>query len=732
MKKNQTNDMTMPTLSRVDGREKVTGAAKYSAEYDIPGLVYGVVVGSTIAKGIIESIDTKKAEKADGVLGVMTHLNHPEMPSYTGGTETGPAGLKIFNNNKIFFDGQPIAVVIADTFERALHGASLIKASYKKEDPSSDLHTNLSKAETPKGRKDYSRGTVDAYKTAPVVVEAEYIVPFNVHNPMELGSTIAVWDGPDKLTVYDKTQGVKGSQHTYASLFSLKPENVRVISTYVGGGFGMALRTWPYAVSTVMAAKMIGKPVKTMLARSQMFTQVGYRPYTLQKLGIGATKDGKLTGITHHADAITSTYEQFTESTVNASRFMYACENVDTVYKIVPVDLGTPTWMRGPGEATGTFALECALDEMAYKLNMDPIEFRLKNYAETDPESNKPWSSKYLKECYTLGAQKIGWDKRNPKPGSMMEDGQHVGYGMGSGTFGAYRSPASARIILKSDGTLLIQSAVSDIGPGTGTAMISIASTMLGIDPSNIKFELGDSTLPNAPIQGGSGTVSAVGSAVHDACAAVRKKLYELAVSAPSSQLNSSSMESVMFANAGINYGGKTLPYNDILKQNNLPVIDLSIDSKGGPDMQKYSMYSFSVAFVKVHVHPATGMVKVKKVVATVDSGKIISPKTAESQMIGGVVGGLGMALTEEGIIDHRTGRYVNNNFADYHVPVNADIPDIDVIFIDKPDPITNPLGTKGMGEVSLIGFAAAVANAVFNATGKRVRDLPITPDKLI
>ena len=727
------SDNIMPHLSRVDGRQKVTGAATYSAEYKIEGITYGVVVGSTISKGSINSLDTKKAEKADGVLGVLSYKNLPVIAGYEGTSETGPAGLKIFSNNKIFFDGQPIAIVVADTYERALYAASLIKATYNKEEVDTDLNNNLSKANSPKGRKDYSRGTVDAYKTAPVVVEENYIVPFNVHNPMELGSIIAIWEGNDKLTVYDKTQGVKGSQHTYAALFKLKPENVRVISTYVGGGFGMALRTWPYAAGAVMAAKLVGKPVKVMLARSQMFNQVGYRPYTLQKIGLGATKEGKLIGITHHATAVTSTYEEFTESTVNASRFMYACDNVDTVYKIVPINLGTPTWMRGPGEATGTFALECALDELSYKLNLDPLDLRLKNYSETDPETNKPWSSKHLKECYTLGAEKIGWKNRNQKPASIMDDGYHVGYGVSSGTFGAYRSPASARIMLKNDGTVIIQSAASDIGPGTGTAMVTIASSMLSIEPSKIKFELGDTLLPNAPIQGGSSTVSAVGSAVHDACKALQKKLLELAIASPASPAFKTAIyEKVDYTNAGITYADVSLAYNDILKQSNLPLIDLSVDSAGNPEMQKYSMYSFSMAFVKVHVHPATGVVRVKHVVSVVDSGKIISPKTAESQMIGGVTGGIGMALTEEGIIDHRTGRYVNNNFADYHVPVNADVPDIDVIFIDKPDPITNPMGTKGMGEVSLIGFAGAIANAVYNATGKRVRDLPLTPDKLV
>lgn len=731
MKKNSEDNLISP-LSRVDGRDKVMGAAKYSAEYKIDGLTYGVIVGSTIAKGSINNLDTKKAEIADGVLTVLSYKNLPKIPGYEGDTELGPAGLKVFNNNKIFFDGQPIAIVVADTYERAIFASTLIKATYFKDSPDTNLNANLSKAVTPKNRKDYSRGLEDAYKTAPLKVEEEYVMPINVHNPMELGSITAVWYGDDKLTVYDKTQGVKGAQRTYAKLFNLKPENVRVISTFVGGAFGMALRTWPYQAVTIMASKIVGKPVKLMLARNQMFTQVGYRPYTLQKIGIGATQEGKLVGITHHATGITSTYEQFTEGTVNASRFMYNCENVNTIYKLIPINIGTPTPMRGPGEATGTFALESAMDELSYKLKMDPLEFRILNYAEKDPETNKPWSSNYLKECYSKGAEKIGWKNRDQQPGAKMENGEHVGYGVSCGTFGAYRNTASARMILTNDEKLIIQSATSDIGPGTGTAMVTIASSMLGIDPANIKFQLGDSILPNAPTQGGSTTVSAVGSAVHDVCIAMQNKLLELAKSLPASEFKNVPSEKIVWSNARISNGNISLNYTDILKQNNLPNIDLTVESKGTEEMQKYSMYSFTVHFVKLYVHPATGMVRLKHVVSVVDSGKIISPKTAESQMLGGVVGGIGMALTEEGIIDYRTGRYVNNNLADYHVPVNNDVPDIDVIFIDKPDPITNPMGTKGMGEVSLIGFAAAVSNAVYNATGKRIRELPITPDKLI
>jgi len=722
-------------IDRVDGKQKVTGAAKYSAEYEAANMSYGVLVSSAIAKGTITGFDTKAASNAAGVLAVITHENRPEIPGYAGSqADTGPGGLKLFASNKIYFDGQPIALVVADTYERAVHAASLVKASYTKEKQETDLQQNLSKGAKPKrGAGGYKRGEAGAYKNAPVQVEAEYVVMNEVHNPMELGSITAVWEGKDKLTVYDKTQGVKASQQTYAQLFGIPADNVRVISPFVGGGFGMALRTWPYEVAAVLGARKTARPLKLMLTRGQMFQMVGYRPHTIQQVGIGATADGKFTGITHKASAVTASYEEFTEGVVRMTQFMYACPNVDTTYQLVPLDVSVPTWMRGPGEATGAFALESAIDELAYKLNMDALDLRKKNYAETDPEKEKPYSSKFLMECYDKGAEKIGWYRRNRQPRSMKEDGMLVGYGMSSGVFGAFRPNATARAILKPDGTLVVQSAVSDIGPGTGTAMSKIAGDVLGIPYNKIKFELGDSMLPPAPTQGGSGTNSGMGSAVHDVCTAVKDKLADLVVAQQHSVLQHGGDKSKLrFENGNIVTGNGTLAIGDVLTQNKLSEIDITRESKAGDERQKYAFYSFSVHFTKLHIHPTTGVVKVKQVVSVVDAGKIVSEKTARSQIIGGVVGGIGMALTEEAIFDHRYGRYVNNNFADYHVPVNADVPAIDAIFIDKPDPYINPMGAKGMGEIALIGYAASVANAVYHATGKRIRNLPVTLDKII
>ena len=726
---------------RVTGKAVVTGSAKYAAEHELPGITYGVLVGSTIAKGSIAAMNTKAAEKAPGVLAVITHLNSPKVPGYNyGSNPAGRSGLQVFNGNTIYFNGQPIALVIADTFERAVYAASLVKSQYKKEQPQTDF-SQAGKTVAPlegSRYKDNIRGEADAYKNAPVKIEAEYIVPIEVHNPMELHAITAVWNADDKVTVYDKTQGVKSTQHSIMNAFKLPETNVQVYAPFVGGGFGSALRTWPHEIAALIGAKKVGRPVKLMLTREQMFIMVGYRPYTLQKIGLGASADGKLIGISHEADSITSEYEEFNEGTVNVSRIMYACPNVTTRYKVFPFNVSTPTWMRGPGETTGTFALESALDELSYALNMDPIELRLRNYSETDPQNHKPYSSKFLKEAYQLGSDKIGWKNRNPKPLSMKEGEWLVGYGMGTGIFNAGRGKANALARIFADGTLVVQSAVSDSGPGTATAMTEIASKLMGLPVSKISFALGDSSLPPGPTQGGSSTTSTLGSAVHDVCIALQQKLVELVKTNSifhTENIHEVKKEDLVFENGYIILASdrsRKISYADVLKQNGLNQLEVTQESQRNDEMKNYVAYSYSAHFVKLLVHPATGVVKINRVVTAADAGKIISPKTAESQIIGGVVGGIGMALMEEGIIDNRYGRWVNNNFADYHVPIQADVPHIEALFVNKPDPILNPIGAKGMGEIALIGFAAAVANAIYHATGKRIRKLPVTLDKLI
>ena len=741
-----TNNTKNPPIDRIDGRMKVTGGAKYFADFDLPNTAYCVIVGSEIAKGTITNLDTKKAQGAPGVLGVFTHQNMPPIPGWdapVGGEADGLAPkpkteetYRILSSPKILFDGQPIAIVVADTYERATYAASLVKATYTKQTARTDLQKHVSEGVAPRGADggNYLRGTADAYKAAPVTLEANYTIPVEVHNPMELHGILAHWTDTNTLMIYAKTQGVNATQQAMAEAFKLNPKNIHVHTEFMGGGFGMGLRTWPQETAVVAIARKINRPLKLVVNRSQMFTLVGHRPYTVQTINMGADQDGKLIGIAHAATAETASYEDFTEATVNMTKFMYACPNVSTRYRIVRLDRSVPIWMRGPGEATCAFALESAMDVMAHKLNLDPIEFRLRNYTETDPERNRPYSSKNLKEAYQRGAEAIGWSNRQSQPGSVREGDWLIGYGMSTGTFNAFRWEASARALLKADGSLIIQSAVTDIGPGTGTALTMIAHNVLGVPMNRIKIEYGDTSLPKAPTQGGSAIVSAVGSAVYDACTSIKNELMELALKA-GGPLAGRQADELTLTDGVVAVSaepGKKVSVSDLMQANKLTVIDKTKDSKGGPEQAKYSMYSFSVHFVQVRVNPLTGVVRVAKAVSVADSGRIVSPKTAASQMIGGVAGGIGMALTEEGIIDHRFGRFVNNNLADYHVAVHADVPTIETIMIDKPDPIINPMGAKGMGEIALIGFAGAVANAVFNATGQRVRDLPITPDKVM
>ncbi|RYD83260.1 MAG: xanthine dehydrogenase family protein molybdopterin-binding subunit [Sphingobacteriales bacterium] len=726
-------------LDRVDGKAKVTGQAKYSAEYDMPGLAYGVIVGSNITKGSIAAIDTKAAERAPGVLAVITHLNVTKPSGYIAIDETKPAavrGLKVFDDNVIHFNGQPIALVMADTFERATHAASLIKAQYNKEPFSTSLETAMKEEKPLEGGqyKEAVRGEKDGWKNVAAKIEATYTMPNQVHNPMEMHATIVKWESDDKVTVWEKTQGVKSSQREIMQAFGLTEKNVQVHTQNVGGGFGAALRTWPHAMAALIGAKKINRPLKVVLTRMQMFTAVGYRPQAIQKISIAADAEGRLVGMTHEANAVTSNYENFTENVVKMTRQLYACPNVVTKYNLYPVELSTPTWMRGPGEATGSLPLECGLDELSYLLKMDPIELRLKNYAETDPENGKPYSSKFLKEAYQLGADKFGWKNRNPVPNSKMENGWKVGHGMSTGIFGAFRGEAKLSLKLMADGTLILQTAVSDSGPGTATAMTKIASDAMGIPYHKIKFELGDSSLPPGPTQGGSSSTSTIGAAVSTGSVNLQKKLADAAKSSPIFG-STITHENFLFQNEEMvmkSDSSKKLSYSEVLKNAGLANIEFVENSGRNPAMDKYSAYSYAVHFVKVLVHPLTGVVKIAKAVVAGDAGKIVSAKTAESQMIGGVVGGIGGALMEESVIDERYGRWINNNFADYHVPVHADVPAIEAVFVDKPDPVLNPVGSKGMGEIALIGFAAAVSNAVYNATGKRVRDLPITPDKLI
>ena len=725
---------------RVDGADKVTGKAKYTAEHSLPNMAYAVFVTSTIAKGSIKSIDISKALTMPGVIDIIYYENCPPVPGYNPNADQRPKnvsewrGYKVLYDNKVRFYGQPIALVVADSFENANAAIRFVKADYEIE----KFETNFDKARLDpanlKSPVNYKRGTEKKFKEQAFFIEQEYNIPIEVHNAMELFATIAYWEGEDKITLYDKTQGPKSTQSTIARTFGLVDKNVRVIAENVGGGFGSGLRSWPHVVATCLAAKKINRPVKLVLTRPQMFTMVGYRPQSWQKIGIGADAAGNFMGISHEAISNTSKYEDFREGIVEASKFLYACENVDTKYSLLPLDLSTPIWMRGPGEATGCFALESAIDELSYKLKMDPIQLRIKNFTTVNPENKLPFSDINLKDCYAYGMEKIGWKNRSMIPGAVKENGMLIGYGMSVGVFGAGKGVASVRIVLSNEGKLLLECAVSDMGPGTTTSMTKIAAEAMQMPIQKIKFKLGDSDLPPGPSQGGSGTTSTVGSAVDLACKTVQQKLKELAIqfapafktmAADTLEVKNEMVLSKSDANTKIDITA-------LLKLAGQEKIDLTITSNGKTAAQlKYTSNSFSAHFVKLAVNPKDGAIKILNVVTTGDAGKIVSPKTARSQMIGGVVGGIGMALTEKLEFDHNTGQITNASFGAYHVPLHSQIPATDVWFVNKPDVNMNEIGAKGIGEIALIGFAAAVANAVYNATGKRVRDLPITPDKL-
>ncbi len=724
---------------RVDGVDKVTGKAKYTAEHNLPNLAYAVFVTSNIAKGSIKNLDVSKALAMPGVLDVIYYANCPAVPGYNSNAADRPKnvsewrGHKVLYDNKIRFFGQPIALIVADSLENANAAIRFVKPEYEQE----SFETNFDKARLNeanlKGAINYKRGA-DVTKPIAASVNAEFNIPIEVHNPMELQATIAYWEAEDKVLLYDKTQGPKSTQNIVARTFGLPEKNVRVIAENVGGAFGSSLRSWSNVPAACIAAKKINRPVKLVLTRPQMFSLIGYRPQSWQKVNIAADAEGNFLSINHEAISNTSRYEDFREGIVDVSKFLYASENVTTKYSLLPLDLSTPIWMRGPGEATGCFALESAIDELSYQLKMDPIALRIKNFTAINPENKLPFSDNNLKACYDYGKEKIGWKNRPTVPGTLKENGWLIGYGMSVGVFGAGKGSASVRIVLSNDGKLLLECAVSDMGPGTTTAMTRIAAETMQMPIGKIKFKLGDSDLPPGPSQGGSGTTSTVGSAVDLACKTVQTKLKEMAIQfAPN--FAGYTVDALEVKNEMVsvkNDATKSIELVALFKLANQEKIDLTIASNGKTAEQlKFTSNSFSSHFVKLAVNPKDGTIKVLQVVTTGDSGKIISPKTARSQMLGGVVGGIGMALTEKLEIDHTTGRIQNASFAEYHLPHHKDVPATEAWFVNKPDMNMNDIGAKGIGEIALIGFAAAIANAVYNATGKRVRDLPITPEKL-
>ena len=728
--------------SRVDGVAKVTGKAKYAAEFQVPNLAYGFIALGSVAKGTIASIHTKEAEGSPGVIRVFTHLNTPRLGPKPPVEQEPPRGMqpaqdksfRALQSDRIFFNMQPVALVVAETYEQARFASRLVKVTYKGEQHATNTES-LTANSRPAGGPPRVRGNpVEAMKAAPIKVESEYRIPIEHHNPMEPHAAIAVWEG-DRLTIFDKSQGVYGVRSHLASTFGVPETNINVVSPFVGGAFGSSLRPNYYPALTAMAARELKRPVKVVYTRAQMYTGHGYRPYTIQKVALGADRSGKLSAMIHEALHNTSSFEDFNDGTTGFTRQVYACPNLSAVLRITNTDLNTPTWMRAPGAVSGMFALECAMDELAYQLKIDPLELRLINYAEVDPESGKPWSSKALRECYRLGAEKFGWKNRKFEPRSMKDGRMLVGWGMATGVWGAFQRPASARITLRSDGSALVTSATSDIGPGTYTVMTMIAAEYLGLALEKVKFELGDTKFPQAPSQGGSQTTSSVGSAVYGAALAIGAKLLSLANLAENSPLKNAAAADVEMLDGRLRVKSdpsRFVNIAEVMKRNNLTELTETYQSRPLPERDKYALLAHGAQFVEVKVDPNIGTVNVTRAIEVTACGKIINPKASHSQEIGGVVWGIGMALQEATEIDHRYGRIMNPNLQHYHVPVNADIHEIETMFIEEDDKVVNPLGVKGMGELGMVGIPAAIANAVFHATGKRVRELPITPNKLL
>jgi xanthine dehydrogenase YagR molybdenum-binding subunit len=704
------NKISGTPVSRIDGILKVTGKATYATDYPVKNMAYAVLFKSTIAAGTIISIDSSEAKKSPGVLAVITHENAPKL-----NVKGGLRGGALLQGPEIEFYGQHIGIVVAETFEQARYASKIIKVKYQQSEAKTDF-IKLSKNAQPskdKEKADAKRGdAIGVLASAEIKVEEAYQTPIEHHHPLEPHSTVASWEN-GRLILYNGSQIVNGAQTAAAATLGLKPEEVRVVTPFIGGGFGSKGGQWANLVLSAVAAKEVGRPVKLALARQQMFNSVGLRSRNIQKVSLSATKDGKLTALMHETTTHAAIKDEFIEPCGDCSKIMYEVPNSLISYRVVPMNVIIPTYTRGPGKSTGSFALESAMDELAYKLKMDPIEFRLKNQPERDPSNGKPWSSRKSAECLKEGAKAFGWDKRKIEPRQTEEGDYWIGYGVACGTYPANQRDSSAIIKLKrsgSDVTAVVELAAADLGTGTHTIIAQTAADGLGLPLDKIKVSIGDSDLP--PAAGSVGSVGATSycNVVNDACTKITNEL-----------LAKSDKKFFVRPTAA-----------QLMTSEQISDFQTRADSKAPANAANYSAHSFNANFAEVHVNKYTGMVKVARFLAVTGAGKILNPKTARSQIIGGNVWGVGMALTEESIIDPRCGNFITRSFADYHVPSNLDIGNFEAIFIRENDTVPNTLGVKGIGEVGIVGVAGAIANAVFNATGKRVRDLPITPDKLL
>ncbi len=702
-------------IPRVDGRAKVTGGATYAAEFHPPGMVWGVPVQSTIAAGRILRIDAAAAEQVPGVLRILTQADMPKLPWHEHREQVDPnAGglVRVLNTDRVYHQGQHIALAVAESPEAADHAARLVRVEYEESNAVTDIEQAVRDAklleedevDSQAGPAITKRGDPEgAYAQAEVRIDHTYVMPRQTQNPMEPHTCTASWDG-DQLTLWDKTQWTQNCAKAVACAFGIDPANVHVISPFVGGAFGSALRVWTHTYLAAMAARVIGRPVKIELSRREYYQNCGARPWTRQRMQMGASKDGKLTAIIHEMIGETSTHESYVEATPRPVRVVHQCPNVETQYKLAKRHIGTPNAMRAPGETTGLFALECAMDELAEAIGIDPVEFRLRNLVEKDQYQNLPFTSISHGEALRVAAEQFGWSKRSPDPRSMRDGRLLVGWGMASAYYPTNLSPATARARLTRDGVIDVSTAASDMGPGTWTSLTQVAADALDVPVDRVNLAIGMSDLPMAPVHGGSMTMASVGNAVLQTCAKLKEEVRRR-----------TGANSIL--NAAARLGED---------------IEVEGDFNPGEVKKHFSPGAFGATFAEVTVDPDTGEARTRRVVGAYGVGRVVNPRLARSQSIGGFIMGIGQALMEHTEVDNRSGRVVNANLAEYLVPVLADTPSLEVVFLAEEDPHIGPLGAKGLGEIALCGIGPAIANAVYHATGRRVRDLPITPDKLV
>jgi xanthine dehydrogenase YagR molybdenum-binding subunit len=724
-------------LPRVDGPLKVSGAAIYTSDHNLPGMLYAVPVCATIANGSIASIDSDRAQGMPGVKAVYTRQNIGKLfrtapaQDFTGILdERRPP----FEDDNVRYYGQYVAAVVANTFEEAVAAADAVKVTYRTEKP--DVREHLETDEKPK--VDSKRGDPEpAFQSAPVKLDETYVTPTETHNPIELHASVAVWDGQN-FTLYETSQAVVNHQDVLAQMLGVPQENVRVISRFLGSGFGGKLWPWTHCAIAASAARNLNRPVKLVLTRDMMFQSVGHRPRTQQRVRLGATPDGKLVSLMHDSLNHTSILDDYSEGCSEATAYSYSTPNLRATSGLVRRNVGTPTSMRGPGAVPGLFALESAMDELAIKLNVDPVKLRLLNEPQKDEGLNLPFSSRHMVECLNVGAEKFGWSQRTPQVGSMKKDGLTLGWGVAGCSWIAERMGSEASVDLRDDGTARVSSATQDIGTGTYTVLSQIVSEKTGIPHDKIEVVLGDTDLPAGAISGGSWATASSIPAVLEAIEKAQQSLFMIASQGKDAGLAGQKADAMAFTNGCVYLKDKSpdtgVRFDQILTAANIRAVSGSGKSEGtfGNPNRKHSTHSFGAQFAEVTWQPETARLRVSRVVTVIDAGRIINPKPARNQIEGAVVMGVGMALFEETVYDPRFGAPINNNLADYIVATNADAPEIDVTFLDYPDKVINPLGARGVGEIGLAGIAAAITSAVHHATGVRVRELPVRIEDLL